>query len=349
MKSLASDNYAGVLPEIMRALTAANVGHASSYGNDPYSKSALAIFRQNFGELSDVRFVFNGTGANVLSVSSAIDPYSSIICSDISHMYVDESTAPETFTGCRLIPVATNKNGKMDVDSIKSKLIRIGDEHHPQPRIVTITQPTEYGTVYQLEEIREIAKLLKPYNIYLHMDGARIFNALVTLNCSMKDMITDTGVDIVSVGGTKLGMLFGEAVVVINPELAKNIKYMHKKSMQLSSKNRFIACQFEALLTNDYWYSFAKHANEMADYLKNRLKEIPEIVITKPVEANAVFAIIPKDWIATMQENKAFYVWDEDSNEVRLMCSFDTTKAEIDEFTTCIKGLTSLQDEGRPL
>lgn len=339
MKSLASDNYAGVLPEVMNALTKANVGHASSYGNDLISQRALEFFNQSFGKLAEVRFVFNGTGANVLSLSSAIDPFSSIICADISHMYVDESTAPETFTGCRLIPVPTNGKGKMEVSSIKSKLIRFGDEHHPQPKVLSITQPTEYGTIYQLSEIREIAKLLKEYDMFLHMDGARIFNALAALNCTMKEMTTDCGVDIVSVGGTKLGMMFGEAVAVINPKLAENLKYKHKKSMQLSSKNRFIACQFEALLTNDYWQSFARHANEMAVYLKSRLEEITEISITKPVEANAVFAKVPRNWISIMQENKPFYVWDEAANEVRLMCSFDTTKEEIDEFTACIKKL----------
>jgi len=339
LKSLASDNYAGVLPEIMEAILAANQQHAGSYGHDQITHRVFQSFRQAFGEIADVRFVFNGSGANVLSVSCAVDSFSSILCADISHMYVDESTSPETFTGCRLMPLKTNEDGKITVQSIKERIIRIGDEHHPQPKILSITQPTEYGTVYSLAEIREISGLLKANDMYLHIDGARIFNALVSLNATIKEMITDTGVDIISFGGTKLGMLFGEAVVVMHPDLSKNLKFRHKKSMQLSSKNRFIACQFEALLKNNLWQQYAQHANQMAAYLNEQIKEVSRITVTKPVQANAVFAIMPRDWTKALQEVMPFYVWDERTNEVRLMCSFDTTKDEIDEFVEVMKSL----------
>ena len=338
-KTLASDNYAGALPEIIQAIIEANTGHEGSYGSDSYTKQSLDLFSRHFGDVGAVRFVFNGTGANVLSLSTAVEPFSSILCADCSHMYVDESTSPESFTGCRLTPVKTNEEGKVQIEAIKEKIIRIGDEHHPQVRILSITQPTEYGTLYSLKEIRAISDLLKDHNMYLHMDGARIFNAAVALNCTLKELTCDAGVDIVSVGGTKVGMLFGEAVVVFNPGLTKNLKFRHKRSMQLASKNRFIACQFEALLKDNLWHSYAKNANDMAALLYEGLKAIPQITVTKPVQANAVFAVIPRAWTEKLQDKMFFYVWDELINEVRLMCAFDTTENDIDEFVKAIKAL----------
>ena len=339
-KTLASDNYAGALPEIIQAIVAANTGHGGSYGSDDHTRQSLNLFREHFGDVADIRFVFNGTGANVLSLSTAVEPFSSIICADCSHMYVDESTSPESFTGCRLIPVKTNAEGKIEPQAIKEKIIRIGDEHHPQVRVLSITQPTEYGTLYSLDEIRAISDLLKKNHMYLHMDGARIFNAAAALNCTLKELTYGAGVDIVSVGGTKIGMLFGEAVVIFNRDLIKNLKFRHKRSMQLASKNRFIACQFNALLKDRLWYGYAKNANDMAAYLYENIKAIPDITVTKPVQANAVFATMPLSWTEKLQENMFFYVWDELTNEVRLMCAFDTDKSDIEGFVEAIKALT---------
>ncbi len=339
-KSLASDNYAGALPEMITAIAEANVNHAGSYGHDTYTEKAITAFQQSFGEVAAVKFVFNGTAANILSLSTAVENFSAILCADCSHLYVDESTAPETFTQCRLLPIKTNDDGKITVKAIQEKVIRIDDEHHPQASVISITQPTEYGTLYSLEEMREIADFAKANNLYLHVDGARIFNAAAALEVSLKELLTDTGVDVVSVGGTKLGMVFGEAVVVLNDKLTKNFKFRHKKLMHLPSKNRFIACQFEALLHNKLWFKYAAHANEMAELLYEGLKDVDEVTITKPVQANAVFAIIPKGWNDILTENKFFYVWDELTNEVRWMCAFDTTKEDILEFVDEVKALS---------
>ncbi len=339
IKTLASDNYAGALPEMIEAIAAANTGHAVSYGDDTVTAQSLKIFSKHFGEVADVRFVFNGTGANVLSLSTAVDPFCSVLCADCAHLYVDESTSPESFTGCRLIPIKTNTDGKITLEAIKEKIIRVGDEHHPQVRILSITQPTEYGTLYSLEEIRAISELLKQHNMYLHMDGARIFNATVALNCTLQEMTSGSGVDIVSAGGTKVGMLFGEAVVIFNRALVRDLKFRHKRSMQLASKNRFIACQFQTLLEKKLWYPAARNANNMATLLHEQIKSIPEITVTKPVQVNAVFATIPKEWTQKLQDNKFFYVWDELTNEVRWMCAFDTRKEDIDEFVNAIKKL----------
>ena len=339
VKTLASDNYAGALPEIIQSIVEANAGHAGSYGGDNFTRGSLALFRRHFGDVAAVRFVFNGTGANVLSLSTAVEPFSSILCADCSHMYVDESTSPESFTGCRLIPLETNTDGKIEIEAIKKRIIRIGDEHHPQVRVLSITQPTEYGTLYSLKEIRAISDLLKKHHMYLHMDGARIFNAVAALDCTLKEMTSEAGVDIVSVGGTKIGMLFGEAVVAFNPDLVDNLKFRHKRSMQLASKNRFIACQFEALLKDKLWYGYAKKANDMAALLYESIKTIPGITVTKPVQANAVFATIPRPWTEKLQNHMFFYVWDELTNEVRLMCAFDTDENDIEEFVKAIKAL----------
>ena len=339
-KTLASDNYAGVLPEIIQSIIDVNKGHAGSYGGDDFTRQSLDLFRSHFGDVADVRFVFNGTGANVLSLSTAVEPYSSILCADCSHMYVDESTSPESFTGCRLVPLKTNEAGKIEVETIKEKIIRIGDEHHPQVRVLSITQPTEYGTLYSLDEIRAISDLLKKHNMYLHMDGARLFNAAAGLSCTLKELTSGAGVDIVSVGGTKIGMLFGEAVVVFNKHLAKNLKFKHKRSMQLASKNRFIACQFNTLLKDRLWYRYAKNANDMAALLYKSIKAVPGITVTRPVQANAVFALMPKPWTQKLQEHMFFYVWDERTNEVRLMCAFDTGENDIRKFAAAVKALS---------
>lgn len=331
-KTLASDNYAGILPGILEALADANTGHETSYGFDRYTEAAKEEFKKLFGNDIVVTFAFNGTGANVLGISCVTQTFNSIFCPLHAHAFVDESTAPETFTGCRLFPLPTNAQGKLEPETLRNAIIRKGDEHHPQPKVLTISQPTEYGTIYTIEELKTISAVLKEYDMIFHVDGARFFNALAALNCTAKELITDTGVDILSVGGTKAGLLMGDAVVFLKPELAKDLKYRQKQSMQLSSKMRFISAQFQKLLQNDLWRLPALHANAMAKRLGNGLAQIPEVQLTKKVETNAVFAIMPSEWIPILQEYMFFYKWKDSTGEVRLMCSFDTTENEIDGF-----------------
>ncbi len=339
MKSFASDNYAGVLPEIMEALGKANGQHARSYGADEVTRRTVSLFREVLEADVDVYFVFNGTGANVLSISSATQSYNAVLCSDTSHIYNDESSGPETFTGCRFFPLPANEKGKLDVSTISQRLIRKGDVHYPQTAMLSITQATEYGTVYKAAEIKEIAELTKENGLYLHMDGSRFFNAAASLNCSLADISGKAGVDILSLGGTKAGMMFGEAVVVFNKDLSKYIAYKHKQVMQLASKTRFIAAQFEAMLQGELWRKTATHANKMAELLCKTLTPNRKVKITKPVEANAVFAEIPRNWYEPLQEHYPFYVWKDSTHEVRLMCAWDTKEEDIKQFAAAINAL----------
>ncbi|RYD58558.1 MAG: low specificity L-threonine aldolase [Sphingobacteriales bacterium] len=339
LKSFASDNYAGVLPEVMQALAEANHGHARSYGADDITADTTRLFRELFEADANVHFVFNGTGANVLSISSATQSYHAVLCADTSHIYNDESSAPETFTGCRFFPLPTNDQGKLTAEIIQQRLIRKGDVHYAQTKLLSITQSTEYGTVYTPDEIKAIAEVAKQHDLFLHMDGSRFFNAAASLDCSLKDISNGAGVDILSLGGTKSGMMFGEAVVVFNKKLSEHIAYKHKQSMQLASKTRFIAAQFRAMLQNDAWRKHASHANKMAHLLHSSLKKYPEVKVSKAVHANAVFAEIPLHWNEPLQADYPFYVWKESNNEVRLMCSFDTTEEDIQAFTKKIEQL----------
>lgn len=341
MKSFASDNYAGVLPRVMEALHAANTDHARSYGADKITERTTALMRDIFGGDPSVYFVFNGTGANVLSISSATHSYNAVLCADTSHIYCDESSAPETFTGCRFFALPSNEEGKITPEVIKERLIRKGDIHYAQTALISITQSTEYGTIYSPEEIKAIAELAHENGLYLHVDGSRFFNATAALGCSLKDITTACGVDILSLGGTKAGMMYGEAVVVFNKELNKHIAYKHKQAMQLASKTRFIAAQFEAMLTDELWRSTASHANKMAQLLRTTLLQFPQVKITKPTQANAIFAEIPRHWYEPLQEQYPFYVWKDSTHEVRLMCSWDTTEEDIVKFGDAIGRLKS--------
>jgi threonine aldolase len=338
-RGLASDNYAGALPEMIEAINECNVKHARSYGYDTFTKKAVNEFKKAFGSGIDVSFVFNGTGANVLGVSCVTQSFNGVLCADTSHLYVDESTAPEVFTGCKFFPLKTNGEGKIIPETIKKALIRRGDEHHPQINILSITQPTEYGTVYSLEELSRIGEVLKEENIIFHMDGARIYNAAISLGCTFREMTKDVGVDILSMGGTKIGLLFGEAIVFLNRKLSGNLKYKQKQSMQLPSKMRFISAQFLRLLKDEVWKRSASHSNKMAQKLYNEIKGVSRIKITKPVQSNVVFATIPKEWNTPLIKHTPFYVWREETNEVRLMCSFDTTDNDIENFVDLIKKL----------
>ncbi len=339
MKSFASDNYAGVLPEMINAIQNANTGHARSYGADDITARTRKRFNEVFDADCEVFFVFNGTGANVLSISSATQSYNSVICADISHIYNDESAAPETFTGCRFFPLPANDEGKLTPEVIAQRLIRKGDMHYAQTQLVSITQATEYGTTYTAPEIQAIAAQAKEHGLYLHMDGSRFFNAAAGLGAQLKDISSKAGVDILSLGGTKAGMLFGEAVVVFNKDLAKHIAYKHKQSMQLASKTRFIAAQFEAMLQDELWRKHASNANSMATLLKETLSRYPQVTVTKPVQANGVFATLPKEWNAALQHKYPFYIWKDSINEARLMCSFDTSPDDIHGFEAAIKEL----------
>ncbi|MCD6012048.1 MAG: Low-specificity L-threonine aldolase [Flavipsychrobacter sp.] len=339
MKSFASDNYAGVLPEVMEALAKANSQHVRSYGADDITKRVVARFKEVFDADVDVYFVFNGTGANLLSISSATHSYNSILCADTSHIYNDESSAPETFTGCRFFPLKANDHGKLDIETISERLIRKGDVHYAQTAMLSITQATEYGTVYKPEEIKAISELTKEHGLYLHMDGSRFFNAVASLKCGLNDISGKAGVDILSLGGTKAGMMYGEAVVVFNKELSKHIGYKHKQIIQLASKTRFIAAQFEAMLQDELWRKTATHANKMAELLCQSLTPNRKIKITKPVQANALFAEIPRNWYEPLQEHSPFYVWKDSTHEVRFMCAWDTKEEEISNFVKAIEAL----------
>jgi threonine aldolase len=337
-RGFASDNNAGVHPEILKAMAAVNEGHVIAYGGDPYTEKAETEIRKVFGEETRVFFVFIGTAANVLGLSSLTQSHQAVICPESAHINVDECGAPEKFTGCKLLTCVT-PDGKLTVDMIASHMHGIGFEHHVQPRVVSITQATELGTVYSIEEIKEIADYTHAHNMLLHMDGARISNAAVSLNCGLREMTVGAGVDVLSLGGTKNGMMYGEAVVFFNKELCQDFKYRRKQGMQLASKMRFIAAQFNAYLENELWHSNALHANLMAKKLHAAVKDIPGVKLTRRVESNAVFAIISPHIIPALQEQFFFYVWDEETSEVRWMCSFDTTEEDIESFASLLRSL----------
>lgn len=324
----------------MDALHRANEGHARSYGADDITKRTVALFKEVFDADVDVFFVFNGTGANVLSISSATQSYHAVLCADISHIYNDESSAPETFTGCRYFPIQSNEHGKLDVATVAQKLIRKGDVHYAQTKLLSATQSTEYGTVYSPEELTDLAAIAKKNDLFFHVDGSRFFNAAASLNCSLKEISTATGLDILSLGGTKAGMMFGEAVVVFNKKLSEHIAYKQKQSMQLASKTRYIAAQFEAMLLDEHWREHAKHANRMAQLLSGTLSKYEQFKITKPVQANAVFAELPVAWNDLLQSKFPFYIWKDVTNEARLMCSWDTDESDISSFEDVIEQLS---------
>jgi threonine aldolase len=334
-RSFASDNNAGVHPEILEAIARANQGHVVAYGDDPYTRSAIAKFEQHFGAGIDVFFTFNGTGANVLGLQALNRSYHAVLCSDYAHIYTDECGAPEKHTGCKLIPMQ-HQDGKITVDQVRHAYHGIGDQHHVQARVISITQSTEMGTVYRREEIEALAHFAHEHEMFLHMDGARIANAAVSLGQSLRQATRDLGVDVLSFGGTKNGILGGEAVVFLNRAFSSDFLYLRKQGMQLASKMRFIAAQFEALLTNDLWKRSAEHANRMAKVLESEVRKIPHVRIVWKVEANGVFAQIPKHAIEKIKKQYFFYPWIEDEGIVRWMCSFDTTEEDVREFVKCV-------------
>lgn len=337
-KGFASDNNSGVHPDIFKSMENANSGHVVGYGDDPYTQKAVEKLRTIFGADTEVFFVFNGTGANVLGLSTVTQSFHSVICAETAHIQEDECGAPEKFTGCKLLPVEP-VNGKITPEGIIPHLKGFDFEHHSQPRVISISQVTEMGTVYQPEEIRKLAELAHENNMLLHLDGARIANAAVSLGLDFKLFTKDCGVDILSFGGTKNGMMMGEAVLFFNPELTPLTKYIRKQSMQLYSKMRFVGAQFLAYFENELWKKTAMHSNRMAQLLAEEIAKIPEVQITQPVEANGIFAVVPKNIIQPLQERFFFYIWDEKRSEVRWMTSWDTTEDEIYDFVELIKKL----------
>jgi threonine aldolase len=338
-RSFASDNNAGIHPAILQAIANANADHALGYGDDVYTQRAIAKFKEHLGEDIEVYFVFNGTGANVIALSAICQPYHAVICAETAHINVDECGAPEKFAGCKLIDVPT-RDGKLTVDLIAPHIRDIGVEHHVQARAVSITQSTELGTVYTPNEVRAIADFVHAQGLLLHMDGARICNAAAALGCGLREITRDCGVDVLSFGGTKNGLMLGEAVIFF-PSPGRGgaggeVKFIRKQAMQLASKMRFVAAQFEALLSNDLWLHNARHANQMAQKLGAGVAQIPAIALSRPVQANAVFAMIPRMCIAPLQEQYFFYVWDEAANEVRWMTSFDTTDEDVESFLNVV-------------
>lgn len=339
-KGFASDNNSGVHPEILAAMAAANEGHVTGYGNDPFCSEAVKLFKDQFGADTEVFFVFNGTGANVLSLGTLTRSFHSIICAETAHIQTDECGAPEKFTGCKLLPVETS-DGKITPKVVEQYLEGFDFEHHSQPKVISISQVTEMGTLYQPDEIKALADLAHLHGMYLHMDGARIANAAVALGLSFREFTRDCGVDALSFGGTKNGMMMGEAVLFFDPKLTRETKYIRKQNAQLFSKMRYVGAQFSAYLKNDLWKKSALHANRMARLLAAEVSGIPGITITQKVEANGVFAIIPKEIISPLQEKFFFYVWNDFTHEVRWMTSFDTTEQEIAEFGSTIRKLLS--------
>ena len=338
IRGFASDNNAGVHPRILKALSDVNQGHTIGYGDDKFTRAAIAKMKQVFGDHTDIYFVFIGTAANVLGLDALTRPYHSIICAESSHIHEDECGAPERWTGCKLLSVET-PDGKLTPAAIEKHLYGFDFEHHSQPRVISITQATEMGTVYNLEEIRHLSEFAHARGLLLHMDGARISNAAVSLQTGFREMTSDAGVDVLSFGGTKNGMMYGEAVVFFNSGFSSDFKYIRKQGMQLASKMRFIAAQFDRFLDEDVWLNNARHANRMARLLRDQVRELPGIEITQEVQSNAVFARIPKHLIPVLQEAYFFYVWDETAGEVRWMCSFDTTEEDIQNFVSIIKNI----------
>lgn len=336
LKTFASDNNSGTHPDILRAINLCNSGHAIGYGDDQYTELALKKFQEHFGEEIDVYFVYGGTGANVLGLKAITQPYNSIICAETAHINVDECGAPEKFTGCK-IQTVPSKNGKIFPSQIDPLLHGFGFPHQSQPKVISITQPTELGTVYSIEEIKDIAELAHKHGLLLHMDGARISNAAAYLKANLRDITVNAGVDVLSFGGTKNGMMFGEAVVFFNKIFSIDFKYIRKQGMQLHSKMRFISAQFEAMLSNDLWLRNAQRSNDLAQILAKEIIKIPAIELSQPVQINAVFSIIPKEIIDPLQQEYFFYVWDENKNEVRWMTSFDTEERDIFKFVNTLK------------
>jgi threonine aldolase len=332
-RGFASDNSATVHPAVLEAIARVNEGHTFGYGHDEYSTDVAARVAAEFGDGAHAYFVFNGSAANVLSLRAACRPWDGVICVSSAHMNVDECGAPERIAGVKLLTVE-GEDGKLTPARASQMIARVGDEHAAQPRVISISQCTELGTLYTTAEVGALAELAHANGLVLHIDGARLANAAAALGVALSEACA--GADILSFGGTKNGLLAGEAVVVVNPTLADGIEYLRKQTLQLASKMRFIAAQFDALLTDELWRRSAAHANAMATRLAAAVRAAPGLTITRPVETNVVFATLPREATAGLQGQFAFYVWDETIGEVRWMCSWDTTEEDVDAFAGAV-------------
>jgi threonine aldolase len=336
IRGFASDNYSGVHPEVLAALAAANGGHQVSYGEDEYTARLKEVLEDHFGPGIESFPVFNGTGANVLSLQSLLPRWGAVVCASTAHINMDENGAPERVGGIKLLHVPT-PDGKLTPELIDREAWGWGDEHRAQPLAVSITQTTELGTCYTPEEVRAIADHAHSKGMKLHMDGARLANAAAHLQVPLRAFTRDAGVDILSFGGTKNGLLFGEVVVALNPEAAHGLVYLRKMNMQLASKMRFLSAQFIALLQDDLWLRSAAHANAMAARLRAAVDTIDGVQPTQETESNGVFATLPEGVADRLRESFRFYDWNEAAREVRWMCSFDTTEEDIDAFGAAIR------------
>jgi threonine aldolase len=334
-RGFGSDNASSVHPEVLAAIERANHGHQASYGADPLTERVHELLAAEFGPDTRSFLVFNGTAANVLCLRAACRPWHAAICADSAHLNVDEGGAPEAIAGVKLLTVPT-PDGKLTPELVESRIERIGFEHAVQPRIVSVTQPTELGALYQPAELRALADHAHGHGLVLHVDGSRLSNAAAALGCSLAETSTAVGADIVSFGGTKNGLMLGEAVVIADPALAEGFAYLRKQTLQLASKMRFLSAQFDAYLTGEQWRQTAAHANAMAARLAQAVRGVPGVQITQAVETNVVFASLPHDAIARLQERFYFYVWNERTDEVRWMCSWDTTEDDVDGLAAAV-------------
>ncbi len=335
-KGFASDNNAGVHPDILKEIESSNSGHVLGYGSDTYTKKAEEIFREHLGEDTEVFFVFTGTAANVLGLSSLLHSWNSVITAFSAHIEQDECGAPEKFTGCKVLTVDT-PDGKISPAMLGKHVHGFGFEHHSQPGVISITQATEMGTVYTPDEIASLAGYAHERGMLLHMDGARIANAAVSLGLPFRDFTTGAGVDVLSFGGTKNGMMYGEAICFLKPDLSDGFKYIRKQGMQLASKMRFISAQYIAYFRNDLWKRNAEHSNRMARILAEKIAVIPGLKITQPVQSNGIFVIMPAKVAEKVSTAYFFYPWNELLSEYRLMTSWDTTPEDIDMFVRMLE------------
>ncbi|NKY38474.1 beta-eliminating lyase-related protein [Cellulomonas septica] len=342
-RDFASDNYAGAHPEVLAALVDANGGHQTAYGADAYTARLQEVVGAHFGAGATAYPVFNGTGANVLSLQALLPRWGAVVCAETAHIQTDENGAPERVGGLKLLTVAT-PDGKLTPELVARQAWGFGDEHRAQPGVVSITQSTELGTLYTPDEVRALADQAHDLGLRLHVDGARIANAAAALDLPLRAFTTDAGVDVVSLGGTKNGLLFGEAVVVLDEAAAPGLAYLRKMNMQLASKMRFVSAQLVALFEGDLWLRSAQHANAMAARLRAGLDALGDRVhVTLPTQANGVFVTLPRAVSAELRRTWKFYDWHPESGEVRLMCAFDTTEGDVDAFLAELRRLLDAQ------
>lgn len=336
VRGFASDNYAGVHPEVLAALALANGGHQAAYGEDVYTENLQQVIRSHFGSTAEAFPVFNGTGANVVALQAVTDRWGAVICAESAHINVDEGGAPERVGGIKLLTVPTS-DGKLTPELIDRQAYGWDDEHRAMPQVVSIAQASELGTVYTPDEVRALCEHAHAHGMKVHVDGSRLANAAAALDVPMRTLTNAAGVDLLSLGGTKNGALFGEAVVVLNQDVVSHMRHLRKLSMQLASKMRFLSVQLEALLTRDLWLRNARHANEMAQRLAEGVRAVHGVEILHPVQANAVFARLPHAVTERLQKRFRFYFWDETAGDVRWMCAFDTTRDDVDAFVAALK------------